>query len=162
MSNGISDGCLSDLSANRHFPCRFHTRSRDAFLTSPALVVAFALAGDAAIDIVRDRIATTTDGRAVRLADLWPRGGEIDAVAAKAMRAGDYAECYASAEASAAWRDLAAPAAPVFPWDPASTYLRPPPFVRADGGARSEEHTSELQSLMRTSYAVFCLKNKKK
>src|SRR3546814_15427264 len=52
------------------------------------------------------------------------------------MRAGDYAECYASAEASAAWRDLAAPAAPVFPWDPASTYLRPPPFVRADGGAR--------------------------
>src|SRR3546814_6482871 len=52
------------------------------------------------------------------------------------MRAGDYAECYASAEASAAWRDLAAPAAPVFPRDPASTYLRPPPFVRADGGAR--------------------------
>src|SRR3546814_20480626 len=50
------------------------------------------------------------------------------------MRAGDYAECYASAEASAAWHDLDAPATPVFPWDPASTYLRPPPFVRADGG----------------------------
>src|SRR3546814_10560302 len=52
------------------------------------------------------------------------------------MRAGDYAECYASAEASAAVRDRAAPAAPVGPWDPASTYLRPPPFVRADDGAR--------------------------
>src|SRR3546814_4995215 len=33
---------------------------------------------------------------------------------------------------------------------------------RAASAARSEEHTSELQSLMRTSYAVFCLKKKKK
>src|SRR3546814_1425183 len=30
----------------------------------------------------------------------------------------------------------------------------------ADGAVRSEEHTSELQSLMRLSYAVFCLKKK--
>src|SRR3546814_245469 len=113
------------LSGNRNFPGRVHSRIRDAFLASPALVVAFALAGDAAVDIARDQIATTPDGRAVRLADLWPRGDEIDAVAADAMRAGDYAECYASAEASAAWHDLDAPATPVFPWDPASTYLRP-------------------------------------
>src|SRR3546814_1041786 len=34
--------------------------------------------------------------------------------------------------------------------------------LRAPGTARSEEHTSELQSLMRISYAVFCLKKKKK
>src|SRR3546814_10250502 len=38
------------------------------------------------------------------------------------------------------------------------------PFRRtsamSDGAVRSEEHTSELQSLMRISYAVFCLKNK--
>ena len=124
------------LSGNRNFPGRVHSRIRDAFLTAPALVVAFALAGDAAIDIAGDRIATAPDGRAVRLADLWPRGDEIDAVAAGAMRAGDYAECYASAEASAAWRELDAPTAPVFPWDPASTYLRPPPFVQAGGDAR--------------------------
>ncbi|MGV2495288.1 aconitate hydratase AcnA [Pelagerythrobacter aerophilus] len=124
------------LSGNRNFPGRVHSRIRNAFLASPALVVAFALAGDAAIDIAGDRIATTRDGRAVRLADLWPRGEEIDTVAAEAMHVGDYAECYASAEASAAWRDLEAPSSPVFPWDPASTYLRPPPFVRADGADR--------------------------
>src|SRR3546814_5213734 len=35
------------------------------------------------------------------------------------------------------------------------------PGAPAAGGRRSEEHTSELQSLMRISYAVFCLKNKK-
>src|SRR3546814_3797227 len=34
--------------------------------------------------------------------------------------------------------------------------------ARTIAACRSEEHTSELQSLMRTSYAVFCLKNKKK
>src|SRR3546814_2317547 len=33
-------------------------------------------------------------------------------------------------------------------------------IVVSDGVERSEEHTSELQSLMRNSYAVFCLKNK--
>src|SRR3546814_6611332 len=36
------------------------------------------------------------------------------------------------------------------------------PGRRGGAGARSEEHTSELQSLMRISYAVFCLKKKKK
>src|SRR3546814_4385547 len=45
--------------------------------------------------------------------------------------------------------------------------LRRPPYPRQASQrcrthARSEEHTSELQSLMRTSYAVFCLKKKKK
>src|SRR3546814_13977289 len=34
--------------------------------------------------------------------------------------------------------------------------------ARGQAGERSEEHTSELQSLMRISYAVFCLKKKKK
>jgi aconitate hydratase len=124
------------LSGNRNFPGRVHSRIRDAFLASPALVVAFALAGDAAIDIARDRIATTPDGRGVRLADLWPSGAEIDAAASVAMRAGDYARAYEAAEASAAWRDLDAPATPVFPWDTASTYLRAPPFVCGDGGTR--------------------------
>src|SRR3546814_2483960 len=42
---------------------------------------------------------------------------------------------------------------------------RPARLIGADvgqGAGRSEEHTSELQSLMRISYAVFCLKKKKK
>src|SRR3546814_1798374 len=37
----------------------------------------------------------------------------------------------------------------------------PPADTARAAGARSEEHTSELQSLMRISYAVFCLKKKK-
>jgi len=124
------------LSGNRNFPGRVHARIRDAFLAAPALVVAYAIAGDAAIDISADRIATSADGKSVRLADIWPDGSEIDAVAAQAMRAGDYADAYAAAEASDAWRQLEAPVTPTFPWDPASTYLRPPPFVRSEAGNR--------------------------
>src|SRR3546814_9298819 len=40
--------------------------------------------------------------------------------------------------------------------------LCPRPGAPRSGAGRSEEHTSELQSLMRISYAVFCLKKKKK
>src|SRR3546814_1944190 len=44
--------------------------------------------------------------------------------------------------------------------DPASPMRAPSPFISAPKPGRSEEHTSELQSLMRISYAVFCLKKK--
>lgn len=121
------------LSGNRNFPGRVHPLIEDAFLVSPALVVAFALAGDAAIDITADSIAHTADDRAIRLADLWPTGAEIDALAAVAMRPGDYADAYAAAEASADWRALEAPASALYPWDERSTYLRRPPFARAEG-----------------------------
>src|SRR3546814_4943263 len=47
--------------------------------------------------------------------------------------------------------------APVTVFEP----LKPGFFTRHDNVVRSEEHTSELQSLMRISYAVFCLKKKK-
>src|SRR3546814_3440450 len=50
--------------------------------------------------------------------------------------------------------DLAPPAA-------TSDAMTPAPSSPAEGDARSEEHTSELQSLMRLSYAVFCLKKTK-
>ncbi len=120
------------LSGNRNFPGRVHPLIDDAFLASPPLVVAFALAGDAARDITTDPIGHGADGRAVRLADLWPSGAEIDAIAAAAMRADDYSPAYEAAEASVAWAALEAPDGALYPWDPHSTYLRRPPFVRAD------------------------------
>src|SRR3546814_5781103 len=58
------------------------------------------------------------------------------------------------------------PASPSRPWQHRGGD-RAQPGCDQDGGlaggpGRSEEHTSELQSLMRISYAVFCLKKKKK
>jgi aconitate hydratase len=119
------------LSGNRNFPGRVHPQIADAFLASPALVVAYALAGDAAIDVARDALGYQ-DGRAIDLADLWPSGAEIDAVAAQAMRSDDYAAAYDAAEASPAWAALPAPDGPLYPWQPGSTYLRRPPFARSE------------------------------
>ncbi|WP_295044526.1 aconitate hydratase AcnA [uncultured Paracoccus sp.] len=112
------------LSGNRNFPGRVHPQLEAGFLASPPLVVAFALAGDVERDILHDEIAP-----GVRLPDLWPTGAEIDAALALAQDSTDYAAAYDQAEASRLWHDLDAPTTPLFPWDPASTYIRRPPFA---------------------------------
>ena len=134
MQEAIGDGIqpVAILSGNRNFPGRVHPLIDDAFLASPALVVAYALAGDAAIDIARDPIGDA----GVRLADLWPSGAEIDAVAAQAMRSDDYAVAYDAAEASEAWAALPAPDSALYPWQAHSTYLRRPPFARSERESR--------------------------
>jgi aconitate hydratase len=124
------------LSGNRNFPGRVHPLIEDAFLASPPLVVAYALMGDAACDISVDPIGLAKDKRAITLADLWPTGAEIDAIAAIALRAGDYAPSYDAAEASASWAALEAPSGALYPWEEASTYLRRPPFAAIDADTR--------------------------
>ncbi|GGF73301.1 aconitate hydratase [Paracoccus acridae] len=121
------------LSGNRNFPGRVHPQLEAGFLASPPLVVAFALAGDVERDILADEIAP-----GVCLSDLWPTGAEIDAALALAQDSADYAAAYDGAEADERWRDLDAPATPLFPWNEASTYIRRPPF--ADFAAPRDSH----------------------
>jgi aconitate hydratase len=117
------------LSGNRNFPGRVHAQIDAALLASPPLVVAHALAGRAGLDVTRDPIGTRADGSTVRLCDLWPSAAEVEATLAAALDPGDVALAYAAAEASGQWAALEAPDTARFPWNPASTYLRPPPFV---------------------------------
>ncbi|MBB3938127.1 aconitate hydratase AcnA [Aureimonas phyllosphaerae] len=124
------------LSGNRNFPGRVHPQLEAGFLASPPLVVAFALAGDVNRDILVDPLARSAEGRDVFLADLWPSGDEIDAALADARAVTDFGEAYAEAEASADWAALDAPATPLFPFDPASTYIRRPPFAAPGKGTR--------------------------
>ncbi|TPG47073.1 aconitate hydratase AcnA [Roseomonas nepalensis] len=135
------------LSGNRNFPGRVHAAIESALLASPPLVVAYAVAGRAGIDVARDPLATGADGRLVHLRDLWPRAAEIDAVASGALDPADIAAAGAEADASAAWAELDAPATPRFPWDPASTYLRRPPFVTF-GPAGTPAGTLDAHPLM--------------
>jgi len=122
----MEDG-VAVLSGNRNFPGRVHPQVEKAFLASPPMVIAYALAGHARLDISRDPIAA-----GFTLADLWPSGAEIDQACATALRPTDFHEAYERAEASPVWQALDAPDSELFPWDPASTYLRRPPFVTAD------------------------------
>lgn len=119
------------LSGNRNFPGRVHGQIEAGFLASPALVVAYALAGDADRDILREPLASTMDGEPVTLAQLWPTGAEIDAALALALDPADFSSAFAEATTSRHWAGLDAPSSILFPWDPASTALRPPPFARA-------------------------------
>ena len=113
--------------------------SRAAFLGSPPLVVAFALAGDVNRNILTDPLGHTAAGVPVRLADIWPTGAEIDAALAQARDPRDYPEAYDQAERSAPWEALDAADSALFPWDEASTYLRRPPFT-----AFGDDDTSRL------------------
>ncbi|MGL4495984.1 MAG: aconitate hydratase AcnA, partial [Beijerinckiaceae bacterium] len=120
------------LSGNRNFPGRVHPDLEHGFLASPPLVIAFALAGTVDLDILHDPIGHDRAGQAVTLSDLWPSGAEIDAVLAAAADPSAFADAYDEAARNPAWLALDAPQGARFPWDERSTYLRRPPFVRAE------------------------------
>ena len=124
------------LSGNRNFPGRVHPQIEAAFLASPPLVIAYALAGHVNLDILNDPIACTAEGRAIRLADIWPSGAEVDAMLAASLQAADVEMAYQRAEENEAWRKLDAPATALFPWREASTYIRRPPFASRNSQSR--------------------------
>jgi aconitate hydratase len=139
MTDALANGEISPvavLSGNRNFPGRVHSQIELAFLASPPLVVAFALAGDVYRDILQDPIAHDAAGTEIRLADLWPTGTEIDQALTLARDAGDYASAYDAAEANADWAAFEAPNSALFPWNEASTYIRRPPFACFGNGTR--------------------------
>ncbi|MBX3594350.1 aconitase family protein, partial [Sphingomonas sp.] len=121
------------LSGNRNFPGRVHPQVREGFLVSPPLVIAFAIAGDAARDLSREPLCHGPDGKPVMLAELWPSSDEIDHLLAAVRSPETVLACHADAEANPDWRALDAPSSVRFPWRRDSTYLRPPPFARIEG-----------------------------
>jgi aconitate hydratase len=131
---------IAVLSGNRNFPGRVHGQIDTALLASPPLVIAYALVGRALLDITQDPLGVTSDGRMVRLADLWPQPGEVASLVASIAAPQDFDEAYAEASSSRSWRMLDAPQGDRFPWDPQSTYLRTPPFVHRGPTATASRH----------------------
>ncbi|WP_347302712.1 Fe/S-dependent 2-methylisocitrate dehydratase AcnD [Croceibacterium sp. TMG7-5b_MA50] len=119
------------LSGNRNFDGRIHPYAKQAFLASPPLVVAYAIAGTIRFDIEADVLGETPDGRPVRLADIWPSDAEIDAVIAAHVKAEQFREVYEPMFA----RDLHGDAAadPLYDWRAESTYIRRPPYWDTEG-----------------------------
>ncbi|MEG1768652.1 MAG: aconitate hydratase AcnA, partial [Comamonas sp.] len=126
---------VAALSGNRNFPGRVHPDLELGFLMSAPLVVAFALAGDAERDLRTDALQTAPDGRPVFLKDLWPAPQEIDAALARSQDPADYPRRFALAAANPLWHALAAPNSALYPWNPASTALRRPPFAQLSEGS---------------------------
>lgn len=122
------------LSGNRNFPGRIHPAIQSAFLASPPLVVAFALAGHIGFDILKEPIAAGPR-RPVHLSDLWPSRDEIDEAVTAARSPSNVVSYYAHGASNCDWAAIKPPVGPRFVWSAESTYLRRPPFVaRRTGG----------------------------
>jgi aconitate hydratase len=123
------------LSGNRNFDGRIHPYAKQAFLASPALVVAYAIAGTIRFDIEKDVLGIDADGKPVRLADIWPSDEEIDAVVERAVKPQQFRKVYDIMFARREGGDDVV--APLYDWRPASTYIRRPPYWEgALAGAR--------------------------
>ncbi|MDE2586549.1 MAG: aconitate hydratase, partial [Betaproteobacteria bacterium] len=119
------------LSGNRNFEARIHPSIKANFLASPPLVVAFAIAGRANIDLTREPLGRGRDGAPVFLKDLWPTSEEIAAVLPFAQDPATYRRLYADfTKDHDLWNAVPAPTGQVYDWPP-STYIARPPFFDA-------------------------------
>jgi 2-methylcitrate dehydratase (2-methyl-trans-aconitate forming) len=123
------------LSGNRNFDGRIHPYAKQAFLASPPLVVAYALAGTIRFDIEKD-VLGVVDGREIRLKDIWPTDEEIDAVVAASVKPEQFRQVYEPmfAVSTASGERVS----PLYDWRPQSTYIRRPPYWE---GALAGERT---------------------
>ena len=123
------------LSGNRNFDGRIHPYAKQAFLASPPLVVAYAIAGTIRFDIEKD-VLGVVDGKEIRLKDIWPSDEEINAVVKAAVKPDHFRKVYMPM--FAARDERSEPVSPLYEWRPMSTYIRRPPYWE---GALAGERT---------------------
>ena len=122
------------LSGNRNFEGRIHPQVRLAFLGSPPLVVAYALAGTVDVDLTTDPLGTGSDGSPVFLRDIWPSPDEVRRTVEEAMDSDSYRRRRTTiTEGDERWKTLPVPEGELYEWDPSSTYIAEPPFLAEVG-----------------------------
>ncbi|HWS27370.1 MAG TPA: aconitate hydratase AcnA, partial [Xanthomonadales bacterium] len=114
------------LSGNRNFDGRIHPYAKQAFLASPPLVVAYAIAGTIRFDIEKDALSHRADGTPVLLKDLWPSDAEIDAIVAASVKPEQFRSVYEPMFKLAL--NSGEKVSPLYDWRPQSTYIRRPPY----------------------------------
>ena len=131
------------LSGNRNFDGRIHPYAKQAFLASPPLVVAYALAGSIRFDIEKDVLGHDTNGNPITLKDVWPSDAEIDAIVKQSVKPQQFRDVYIP------MFDLekseSAKSDPLYNWRPQSTYIRRPPYW--EGALAGERSLSGLRPL---------------
>lgn len=130
------------LSGNRNFDGRIHPYAKQAFLASPPLVVAYALAGTIRFDIECDALGTDQNGKPIYLNDLWPSDEEIDAVVGKHVKPEQFNQVYIQ---MFKLNDAEKSANPLYDWRPMSTYIRRPPYW--EGALAGERTLSAMRPL---------------
>jgi len=155
------------LSGNRNFDGRIHPYAKQAFLASPPLVVAYAIAGTVRFDIEKDTLGLDAEGRPVTLKDIWPTDAEIDAIVASSVKPEHFRRVYDPMfKIGVASNETISP---LYDWRPQSTYIRRPPYwegalagVRTLTGLRplavlpdniTTDHLSPSNAILRDSAA---------
>ncbi|MEY8250898.1 MAG: Fe/S-dependent 2-methylisocitrate dehydratase AcnD, partial [Colwellia sp.] len=123
------------LSGNRNFDGRIHPHAKQAFLASPPLVVAYALAGTMRFDIEKDVLGQDQNGNDITLKDIWPSDEEIDSIVASAVKPEQFKKIYTPMFDLGAFEPAESP---LYDWDLKSTYIRRPPYWE---GALAGERT---------------------
>ncbi|MBY7789210.1 Fe/S-dependent 2-methylisocitrate dehydratase AcnD [Vibrio fluvialis] len=123
------------LSGNRNFDGRIHPYAKQAFLASPPLVVAYALAGTIRFDIERDALGHDANGKPIYLNDIWPSDEEIDAIVNQHVKPEQFNQVYIQ---MFKLDDAEQNSNPLYDWRPMSTYIRRPPYWE---GALAGERT---------------------
>jgi len=113
------------LSGNRNFDGRIHPYAKQAFLASPPLVVAYAIAGTIRFDIEKD-VLTVVNGKEIRLKDIWPTDEEIDAIVKSSVKPEQFRKVYEPM--FAIQTDAGTKVSPLYEWRGQSTYIRRPPY----------------------------------
>lgn len=130
------------LSGNRNFDGRIHPYAKQAFLASPPLVVAYALAGTIRFDIERDALGIDQNGKPIYLNDLWPSDEEIDAVVGNHVKPEQFKQVYIQ---MFKLDDVEKSSSPLYDWRPMSTYIRRPPYW--EGALAGERTLSGMRPL---------------
>lgn len=114
------------LSGNRNFDGRIHPYAKQAFLASPPMVVAYAIAGTVRFDIEKDVLGHDADGNPITLKDLWPSEDEIDAMVSDSVKPEHFRNVYFPMFRKST--DAKVQVSPLYEWRPQSTYIRRPPY----------------------------------
>ena len=121
--------CAAVLSGNRNFEGRVHPLVKFAYLASPPLVVAFAIAGKVGIDLYTEPLGVGSDGDEVYLKDIWPTQQEIIDTVSQSISPEIFNNQYSRVfEGDETWKSLEAPQSDIYEWDTESTYIQEPPF----------------------------------
>lgn len=124
------------LSGNRNFDGRIHPHAKQAFLASPPLVVAYAIAGTIRFDIEKDALGQDQNGNDITLKDIWPSDEEIDAIVGTSVKPQQFRDIYIPMFDLTA--DIGEKISPLYDWRPQTTYIRRPPYWE---GALAGERT---------------------
>ncbi len=144
----------SVLSGNRNFEGRVHPLVKANYLASPPLVVAYAIAGTMEIDLTKEPIGTSKDGKPVYLKDIWPSNQEVSDTVAKCVTPEMFKAKYADVfSGDTAWQSVKTVEGKTYAWEKSSTYVQHPPYFEgmkkaADSNAFRDVCSARILALL--------------